>query len=152
MKLTARKNTQLDDDYIDVQYRELTPTINKIFEICNESESVLLCEKDEAVYRVDVNDILYLEWVDNKSCIYTKDEVFTISSSLSQLEESLNDRHFIRISKMAIVNIYKIKSVSNGLNFRLNAEMINGERIVITRHYRGALLEAINDLAKEATK
>jgi len=152
LKLTARKNTQLDDDYIDVQYRELTPTINKIFEICNESESVLLCEKDEAVYRVDVNDILYLEWVDNKSCIYTKDEVFTISSSLSQLEESLNDRHFIRISKMAIVNIYKIKSVSNGLNFRLNAEMINGERIVITRHYRGALLEAINDLAKEATK
>lgn len=154
MKLTARKNSKLDNDYIDIHYRELTLVINKIFEICNESSSVLLCEKDEATYHVDINDILYIEWVDNRSCIYTKDDVYTMASSLTQLEESLNNKHFIRISKMALVNIYKIRSVSNGLNFRLNAAMMNGEKITINRHYRGALLTAINDLAndKEATR
>jgi DNA-binding LytR/AlgR family response regulator len=108
----------------------------------------LLCEKDESTHQVDVNDILYIEWVDNRSCIYTRDDVYTITSSLTQLEESLNNKHFIRISKMALVNIYKIRSVSNGLNFRLNAEMMNGEKITINRHYRGALLTAIDDLAK----
>ena len=148
MKLTARRNPKLDNDYIDIHYRELTPVINKIFELCNESGSVLLCEKDESTHQVDVNDILYIEWVDNRSCIYTRDDVYTITSSLTQLEESLNNKHFIRISKMALVNIYKIKSVSNGLNFRLNAEMMNGEKITINRHYRGALLTAIDDLAK----
>ena len=152
MKLTARKNKELDDDYIDIRYRELTPTIHKIFELCNNSEAVLLCEKDNATCKVDINDILYIEWVDNKSCIYTKDEIFTISSSLSQLEDSLNNRHFIRISKMALVNIYKIKSVANSLNFRLNAEMVNGEKIIISRHYRGALLEAIHKLANNEAK
>ena len=27
MKLTARKDVGLDDDYVEVRYRELTPTI-----------------------------------------------------------------------------------------------------------------------------
>jgi len=107
----------------------------------------LLCEKDDSTYKVDVNDILYIEWVDNRSCIYTRDDVYTIASSLTQLEELLNSKHFIRISKMALVNIYKIKSVSNGLNFRLIAQMMNAEKITINRHYRGALLSAIDELA-----
>lgn len=153
MKLTARKNPQLDNDYIDIHYRELTPAINKIFEFCNDTGLVLLCEKGDSTHQVDVNDILYIEWVDSRSCIYTKSDVYTIASSLAQLEGLLDNKHFIRISKMALVNIYKIKSVSNGLNFRLNAEMMNGEKITINRHYRSTLLTAINDLAssKEET-
>jgi len=153
LKLTARKNPQLDNDYIDIHYRELTPAINKIFEFCNDTGLVLLCEKGDSTHQVDVNDILYIEWVDSRSCIYTKSDVYTIASSLAQLEGLLDNKHFIRISKMALVNIYKIKSVSNGLNFRLNAEMMNGEKITINRHYRSTLLTAINDLAssKEET-
>ncbi|MCL2388293.1 MAG: LytTR family transcriptional regulator [Defluviitaleaceae bacterium] len=149
MKLTAQKNEQLDNDYIDIKYRELTPTIHKIMQLCDETSSVLLCEKDGATFQVDVNDILYVEWVDNRSCIYTKAEVYTMSSSLQQLEETLKEKRFMRISKMALVNLYKIKSVSNGLNFRLTAEMQNGEKVVVTRHYRGALLAGIHSLAKE---
>jgi DNA-binding LytR/AlgR family response regulator len=62
----------------------------------------------------------------------------------------LKGRHFIRISKTMLANIYKIKSVSNGLNFRLTAEMLNDEKLIISRHYRGALLTAVHALAKEA--
>lgn len=152
MRLTKHKDEQLDNDYIDVKYRELTPVIHQIFQICEESSSVLLCEKNDITFKVDVNDILYIEWVDSKSCVYTKDDVYTMPSALSQLEALLNAQHFVRISKMALVNIFKIKSVSNGLHFRLTAEMINGEKIVISRHYRSAMLDAINALTKEVSK
>lgn len=70
-------------------------------------------------------------------------------TSLSRLEEALIQKHFIRISRMALLNIYKVKSISNGLNFRLTAEMVNGEKIVINRSYRSELLEAIQEAAKE---
>ena len=148
MKLTARKDVTLDDDYIDIKYRELTPAIHQIMQICQDASSVLLCEKDGASHRVDTNDVLYIEWVDSKSCVCTSDDVFTMTASLQQIEDTLNARHFIRVSKMALVNIYKIKSVANGLHYRLTAEMVNGENIVISRHYRGALLDAINELAR----
>ncbi|MCL2840645.1 MAG: LytTR family transcriptional regulator DNA-binding domain-containing protein [Defluviitaleaceae bacterium] len=152
MKLTSTKDDQLDDDYIDIKYRQLTPVIHKIFQLCNTTASVLLCEKQGVVCNVDVNDILYIEWVDNVSCIYTKDDVFSMDSPLVYLEDTLKHQHFIRVSKMALVNLYKIKSVSNGLHFRLTAEMINGENVVINRHYRKGLLAAIRELAKEISE
>ena len=112
MKLTARKDETLDDDYVDVRYRELTPAIHRIFEICEDSGSALLCEKNGATHRVDVNDVLYIEWVDSICCVYAKGGMFTMPAPLKRLEEALKGRHFVRISKMALVNVYKIKSVS----------------------------------------
>ena len=152
MKLSTQRDETLDNDYVDIRYRELTPAIHQIFQICEESASILLCEKDNATHRVDTNDVLYIEWVDSKSCVYTKDEVYIIPTSLNQLEEALKGRYFIRTSKMSLVNIYKIKSVSNSLHFRLTAEMVNGEKVIISRHYRGTLLDAIHELAKEVAK
>ena len=152
MKLTARKDITLDDDYVDVRYRELTTTIHQIFQLCEDTNSVLLCKKDNVTHRVDINDIFYIEWVNRKSHVYTKDEIFTMSSSLSQIEETLIKKYFIRISRMALINVYKVKSISNGLNFRLTAELMNDEKIVINRSYRSALLEAIEKLAKDVSK
>ena len=151
MKLTTLKDTSLDDDYVDVRYRELTPTIHQIFQLCEDTGSVLLCEKDNATHKIDVNDILYIEAVERKSCVYTKDEVFYLSAPLKQVEESLTGQQFVRISKMALLNIFKIKSVANGLHFRLTAEMTNGEKIVVGRRYREDLIEAIDELAKEVS-
>ena len=152
MKLTARKDITLDDDYVDVRYRELTPAIHQIFQLCEDTSSVLLCEKDGSTHKVDTNDVFYIEWVDRKSCVYTKGEVFTMPTSLSQLEDALARKHFIRISRMALLNVYKVKSISNGLNFRLTAEMANGEKIIINRSYRRALLEAIQEMAEEVAE
>jgi len=152
MKLTAQKDITLDDDYIDIKYRELTPAIHQIFQLCEDTNSVLLCEKDGSTHRVDTNDVFYIEWVDRRSCVYTKDEVFTMPTSLSQLEEALMKKSFVRISRMALLNVYKVKSISNSLNFRLTAEMTNGEKIIINRSYRGSILEAVQKMAEEITK
>ena len=149
MKLTARKDVNLDNDYVDVRYRELTPEIHQIFQICENAGSVLLCEKDGAEHRVDANDILYVEWVDSRCCVYTKDDVFTMPTALKQLEEVLEGRYFVRISRNVLVNVYKVQSISNGLNSRRTAEMVNGEKIIISRHYRSALSQEIEKLARE---
>ena len=148
MKLTAQKDITLDDDYVDVKYRALTPAIHKIFQLCEDAASILLCEKDGVIHKIDANDVFYIEWVDSRSCVYTMDEVLFMPNSLKHLEESLAGEHFIRISKMALVNIYKIKTISNGLNFRLTLEMDNGEKVIVGRRYREHLLEAINELAR----
>lgn len=149
MKLTTQKDETLDNDYIDIKYRTLTPAIQQIFQICENASSILLCEKDQETYQVDVHDILYIEWVDNQSCVYTKGDVFTIPTALYQLEEALAPWCFIRVSKMTLVNIYKIDSIANGLNFRLTVKMANGEKVIVNRSYRSKLLTSINQLAKE---
>ncbi len=151
VKLTAQKNPGLDDDYVDIKYRELTPALEQILHICEGERSVLLCQKEGATRNIDLHDILYIEWVDDRSFVYTTDEVCTLSLSLAALETSLINRRFIRISKTCLCNIFKIKSVSTGLNMRLTAEMVNGEQVVVSRHYRNGLLTAIHKLAREVS-
>jgi len=152
VRLNAIRDEGAAEDYVEIRYRELTPAIHEIIRICQGGGVVLLCEQNDAIHQVDINDVLYIEWVDGKSCIYTRDAVFTMGASLAALEERLKNSHFVRISKMSLANVFKIRSISNGLNFRLTAEMINGEKIVISRHYRRGLLDAIHNLAKEVVK
>ncbi len=152
MVLTVLKNALMDNDYVDVKYRELTPTISRIMDLCNSSCGWLQGEDGAQVHNIDINDILYVEWVDGKCCICTKDRVYTSAVTLSRLEELLSENSFVRVSKALLVNVYKVRWLSSGLNMKLVAELLNGERVIISRHYRGDLLDAIHAIVKEKKK
>lgn len=152
MKLTVIKKPELEEDLVHIQYSELTPQLSQILQICEDGNSVFICEKDGTNHKIDLHDVLYIEWVDNKCCVYTKDDIFTISLSLVKLEESLGKLHFIRISKNCLCNLFKVKSISNGLNMQLTVEMTNNERVIVSRHYRGGLLKAIHSLSRRISK
>ena len=149
MIIRMNKESSLDDDCIDVHYRQLTPVIEQILSICKDGNQILRAEQEGKTFNIDVHDVHYMEWVDNRSCICTSNEVFSTPQTLAQLEQLLDPKTFIRISKPMIVNVYKVKWVSSGLNMKLSAELINGERIEISRHYRDQLLDAIYGMGKE---
>ncbi len=152
MKLHTQKDPSLDDDYMDLKYRQLTPAIDQILELCKGGVNVLLGKQEDKTYNIDINDIFYVEWVDNHSCICTAKEVYTSPQTLLQLEQLLSQKGFVRISKPMLVNVYRVKWISSGLNMKLVAELMNGERVGISRHYRDDLLDAIYKLGKESKK
>jgi len=152
MILNVEKNLSLENDYVDIKYRELTPLLHEIMMLCSSDGMWLIGEANGKQYNIDINDILYIEWVDNRSCICTKDDIYTIPSTLKQLCELLEEHGFIRVSKAFILNVFKIRSISSGLNMKLSVEISNGEIIEISRHYRDGLLDKIHQLAKEQKK
>lgn len=149
MILNIEKNPKLDNDYINLKYRQLSPIIEQILDICNINTQIIMCEKDQKKYNIDINDIYYIEWVDNCSCIYTEKDTFTISQTLIKLEQQLDSIIFIRVSKSMLINIYKIKAISSSFNMKLSAELINNEIVNISRHYRHNLLNAIYDMGRK---
>lgn len=78
--------------------------------------------------------IYYIESVDKRSYVYTKENCYETKYRLYELEEVLS-ANFFRCSKAMIINLRKIKSVKGELNGRMNAELLNGEQIVISRAY-----------------
>lgn len=148
MIFNIKKDPSLKDDCLDLQYRQLTPVIEQIMAICRNGTQILFGDHKGKQYNIDVNDVFYIEWVDNHACICTAKEVYTIQETLTQLEEMLDKDCFIRVSKPMLVNVYKVNWVSSGLNMKLTAELINGERIEISRHYRDDLLNAIDRLGR----
>lgn len=100
-----------------------------------EEKQVIIGKLDNRSYQIKVDDIYYLEANEDRMFIYCKDKVYETSLRLYELEDTLNPRMFVRISKSILLNLNKLASVRAMLNGRYEAYLINDEQLIITRHY-----------------
>lgn len=95
----------------------------------------LYAKKDNEMFLINSSDVLYFDSVDNRTFLYTNDDVMEIKQKLYELEDILSDKDFVRISKSQIVNINQIRSLKPELNRTILATLFNGERLYISRKY-----------------
>lgn len=98
-------------------------------------ENKLQARLDNKTFLINPADVLYFESVDDHTFLYTADNVYEIKHRLYELENSLSDRDFIRISKSQIVNINSIKSLAPELNRSITATLTNNEILTVSRRY-----------------
>ncbi len=114
--------------------REVTENIKGAIDLLENNLRSLSAIRDGETFMIRTDKIYYAESVDKRSYIYTKENCYETKYRLYEMEELLN-ADFFRCSKALIVNIRKIKSVHSELNGRMNAELLNGEMIVISRSF-----------------
>lgn len=98
-------------------------------------DNKLSAKKDNELHFINSSEILYFDSVDNRTFLYTADDVMEINQRLYELENILSDKDFVRISKSQIVNINKIQSLKPELNRTILATMCNKEQLSISRKY-----------------
>ena len=86
-----------------------------------------------------LSDILYFEAVDEKVFAYTESDVADVRGRLYEYEERLADKGFARVSKSVLVHIIKIKGIAPSPGRKFEAELCNGERVIISRQYAADL-------------
>lgn len=126
------KCRQIDDEIMRLKYHI------ELF------DKKLQAKKDDEWRFVNLFDILYFESVDNRTFLYTKDDVMEIKRRLYELEIILSEKDFIRISKSQIININKVKSLRPEINRTILATMCNGEQLYISRKYAPAIRRLIS--------
>lgn len=135
MKLILQEDKSLKETIIDITYSVLDRRVQKVIEIVETSPFQLEVKKEERVHLLDSPDIYYIESVDNFSFLYTESDVFESKEKLYVLENILRNSSFIRINKSTILNMDYLQSVRPLPNYRLEANLINGENLIISRHY-----------------
>lgn len=134
MKYTIEQISQGEDELI-LRYQRLTEEVEHILNFMKLPQRKLIGIKGNAQSIIDLAEILYVESVDRKTFVYTVDDVFQIDFSLAQSEQILNTVNFFRCSKSMIINIDKITQLSSLASNRIDATLINGEHIIISRTY-----------------
>ena len=79
--------------------------------------------------------IFYIESVDKRTFIYTKEKVYRSDKRLYQLENELKEYDFAKVSRTCLVNINELVHIKTLSNSRLEAELTNGEKIIVSRTY-----------------
>lgn len=134
MKYTIEQILSGEDELI-LRYRRLNGEVETVLQFMNAPTKKLIGTKNDTQTVIDFADVLYAETVDRKTFIYTADDVFRTELTLSQLEEVLNTVNFFRCSKSMIINIDKIATLKSLASNRIDAALINGEHIIISRTY-----------------
>ena len=132
MKYTIEQIKSGEDELI-LRYRRLNGEVEAVLQFMNAPAKKLIGTKNDTQAVIDFAAVLYAETVDRKTFIYTADDVFRTELTLSQLEEVLNTVNFFRCSKSMIINIDKIATLKSLASNRIDAALINGEHIIISR-------------------
>lgn len=90
---------------------------------------------DGRIVRLNYKDIYYFEANENKVFAYCHVDVYEIKYKLYELEETYSPFDFVRCSKSLIVNMEKIDFLSPAFGGKLEANLKNGEKIMISRQY-----------------
>jgi DNA-binding LytR/AlgR family response regulator len=134
MKIDIKRITE-GEESLTLRYLELTPTISKIINILKNDGNKLWGRIDEESVCIGIDEILYLESVDDKVFAYTKDKVLKIDGTLSSFIIEVDDDCFFRCSKSMVININRVVSLKSLSSNRIDATMEGGEHILISRRY-----------------
>jgi len=87
--------------------------------------------------KIQFEDILYIEGMQNYVTIYTTKGKYITLLYLKNLEENLNNSQFIRVHKSYIVSINKIEGIES------NEIFIQNHRIPISRNYSEQVIKQV---------
>ncbi len=123
------------EESVAIRYRELTPKMNRIIGILKGEENRLWGRTDEGNVSVSLEDIFYVESVDDKVFAYTKKDVIRLEGTLNSFIGEVQGDLFFRCSKSMIINVNKVSALKSLSSNRIDATMENGEHIMISRRY-----------------
>lgn len=106
----------------------------KVLTLINTMNTKIIGYKRDKKYFVQIESIYYIELVDKKTFIYTKEECYESPLWLYQIEEQL-DQQFIRVNKSTILNMKYIKSLKADIGSRIIVYLDNQDQILVSRTY-----------------
>lgn len=152
MKLIKTKEKDLKENYLELHYDNVDEETTAVLERLRDTLRYIEGTYEDKKVTIALTDIFYIETVDRKTFAYTKDMCVEIKEALRDILEEYSKIGFVRISKSAIVNIYKIKKLQGDINMRVIIFLKNDEKLVMNRSYKNEFYERLNDLQGRKVK
>lgn len=143
MKITIIDCPEGEEDEIIIKCRQMDEPMLKMIRALKVGQERVTGMKDGKIVQVAPKEIYYFEAVDNRVFLYMEREVYEVRHKLYELEERFRGTDFFRASKSTILNLSKVKSFAPSLGGRFEANMKNGEKLVVSRQYVPVLKEKL---------
>lgn len=143
MIVDVKKVNSLDEEKAEIRVVERTQDIQAAIDLLEGNAGGIAVIQDGKTYLCKQNNIYYIESVDKRTYIYTKDNCYETKYRLYELESMLNG-FFVRCSKAMVINLRKVKSFQSELGGRMVATLLNDEQIIVSRSYVKEIKRRLN--------
>lgn len=128
-----------EETEILIRYGRMSQTVERLQELLQAADYKVKCRAQEGDIWITASDIYYAESVDKRTWVYCDRAVYRSELCLHQLQEELSASGFVQVSKACILNLHMLESIRPLLNSRMEATLVNGERIGVTRKFIPAI-------------
>lgn len=135
MKVSVKQIGYEHEEQAIIHCHEENDNVKSIVSFIKSSDITLAGYSNERVSQIPLQDIFFVEAVDNRTFAYTCDKVYELKLKLYEFEMQFEGRRFFRCSKSFVINLMKIDHIRPILNGRFSAKMFNGEEVIISRQY-----------------
>ncbi|MEK5038603.1 LytTR family DNA-binding domain-containing protein [Sporosarcina sp. FSL K6-3457] len=141
IRVTINESKKYEEAEIIINCPHIDSQLERIIKQIHQISITLIGTREGRTYSLLVDDLYYIETIDNQTFIYTEIEVYACDLKLYEIEQKLSETHFIRVSKNLIVNTTHIDNVRALLNGKFEASLTNREKVIVNRHYVKAFKE-----------
>lgn len=143
MKLFLEQREEKEIE-VTVKYRDMNSEVKKLVQKIESCNHTVYGDDNGRQYKIKIYDIYYIESVDKKTFVYTKNQVFRSEQKLYYFAETLKDYEFVQVSKSCLLNLDVLKNIKNLHNSRMEATLINEEKVTVSRTYLPAIKEVLS--------
>lgn len=147
MKIIRKENKSKSDIEVLIEYPQMNKIVARIEAAVKSVDSIVSCsdENGQTLF-VAVSEVFYIESVDKRTFVYTKDKVYRTDLPLYLLAEKLYTFGFEQISKSCVLNVNVMTSVRPLFNSKMEALLTNGEKVHISRKYIPAIKKRLEEM------
>lgn len=118
-----------------VEYPEYDRNVSGLIQKIENLDIQFVGYDEEKQTKIGLFDIYYIENVERKLFIYTKQSVYRYDSSMAKVEEMAKNTNLVRISRTCFMNIEHLKEMRQVKNSHLEAVLDNNEMLIVSRKY-----------------
>ena len=111
---------------------EVTELVKKLSE---DTPQMIVWVNDDKLTVIDQNDLIRIYANDGKVIAVTKGDEYILKLRLYEVEERLDKKTFVRISKSEIINLKMVKGFDLGITGTICVTMKNGTVTYVSRRY-----------------
>ena len=152
MKLIKTKEEGLSENYLELHYDHIDDETREMISRIDNSLSHIEGTYEDRHVTVPVSDVLYFESVDRKTFAYTAEMCIETRDSLRSVLDEYDGAGLIRISRSAVVNVYKIDHLQGDMNMRVIIYLKNGEKLIMNRGYKKEFFAGLEQIRGKNTK
>ena len=142
MKVTLRQEAGAQREII-VRFDTMDDEVRAVLELLSLRDQRLVVSDRGTLRLIDPPEVLYCESVDDRTFVYTAAGVYGVGQTLTAIADAFSRLGFFRCSRSMVVNLTAMETLKSGANGRIIATLVNGERIVVSRRYAGALRDRL---------
>ena len=118
-----------------VEYSEYDKTVDRLISKIKNMSINFTGRADGKTVSIDISDIYYIENVERKIFLYSKQDVYRYDGNMTDIDSAIADTDLVRISRTCFMNVSHLKEIMQIKNSHLEALLDNGEKLIVSRKY-----------------